>query len=47
MKYKNVKTGEIRDFSCTIKSEFWEAQKKEPPVSFDEESEKPTRKKRG
>lgn len=24
MKYKNNRTGEIRDFNCTIKSKFWQ-----------------------
>lgn len=38
MKYRNVQTGEVRNFNCTISGKNWEPEK--APISVEEISEK-------
>lgn len=38
MLYKNKRTGEIRDFACTLNGEIWEPEK--APISIEENVEK-------
>lgn len=38
MKYRNVQTGEVRNFNCTISGKMWEPIK--APVPVDEVTEK-------
>lgn len=32
MKYRNIKTGEVRDFTCTLNGGNWELEKAPAPV---------------
>lgn len=45
MRYINKNTGEVRDFTCTIKSTIWEPKEtKAPKILKDEITEKPVKK---
>ena len=47
MKYKNNRTGEVREFDCTIKSTIWEPMETKAPKTLKEETpEKPVKKSR-
>lgn len=48
MKYKHVKTGDIRDFNCTINSDVWRPLEETKEVSkpIKEEIKKPVKKTR-
>lgn len=44
MKYRNVQTGEVREFTCTLSGKQWEPIKK-APISVEEVSDiKPAKK---
>lgn len=40
MEYRNKRNGEIRNFSCTIKSDVWEPIEKAPALSVDKKTTK-------
>lgn len=48
MLYRNIQTGMIQDFSCTISGKAWEPVKTPVPVAVDEKEapEKPQKKKK-